>query len=367
MRHSAGFLFFSGTVLFLSLPSALRAQTTGPLGLRLDFETGIHDQGGPASYFQVTRLLMDRKDEILDGLDLNLGGEALWLAGSNPLAAPWPENAKPNWVNLEWNAINDNGGFNDEVLRLSRLNLQESFDGFEATLGLQDFAWGSGRFFKPTDYFNPLGPLTLLREEPVGSEAADISQALFDDLGWEAAGRLTAGGAGEWVLRFPNRGIGLLATPSFVHLTDRQGLGLEGVVTFPIFQVHLEGVEWFLSSRRSALELDAGVSTRWAGNNLCLEWLKDGTGEALGGFSNSNPSADYFYFSLNRVLDKRWSLDPALVKSPEGGPFLFWPKVAFNFDAGWQLSLEGQVSAAFSEGPLALNPDRIFLALACEL
>jgi len=193
-----------------------------------------------------------------------------------------------------------------------------------------------------------------------------LSQALFDDLGLEAAGRLLAGGATEWVLRFPERGIGVSAIPSFAHLTGRQGLGLEGVVTFPTFQLRWEGVEWFFPTNRSALEMEAGFSSRWDGSNLCLEWLKDGTGEALSGFSNGNPAANYFYFSLNRALDKHWTLDPALVKSPDGGPFLFWPRVVLNFDTGWQFSLEGQVSVAFAEGPLALNPDRVFLALAYE-
>jgi hypothetical protein len=352
--------------LFFVFCPALQAQTTGPMGLRLDFDTGVHDQGGAASYFQVTRLLLDRKDQILDDLDLNLGGEALWLADQNPLAVPWPENAKVNWINLEWNNLNDSDGFNYETLRLTRLNLQQSFDGFQATLGVQDFAWGSGHFYKPTDYFNPLGPLTLLREEPLGSEAVDLSQALLEDLSLEAAGRLLAGGAAEWVVRLPNRGIGVSATPSFAHLTDRQGLGLEGVATFPTFQVRLEGAEWFFSSGRAALEMEAGVSSRWDESNLCLEWLKDGTGEALGGFSNRNPAANYFYFSLNRALDKHWILEPVLVKSPDGGPFLVWPRVVLNFDTGWQFSLEGQVSTAFSEGPLALNPDRVFLALAYE-
>jgi hypothetical protein len=361
MRH------FRYLFLFILFSPTLYAQSTGPLGFRFDFDTGVHDQGGPASYFQVTRLLLDRKDQVLDDLDLNLGGEVLWLADQNPVAVPWPENGKPNWVNLEWNNLNDSDGFNYEALRMTRLNFQESFDGFQATLGIQDFTWGSGRFYKPTDYFNPLEPLTLLREEPLGSEAVDLSQALFDDLSFEAAGRLLLGGATEWVARFPNRGIGVTATPSFAHLIDRQGLGLEGVVTFPTFQLRWEGVEWFLPANRSALEMEAGVSSRWDESNLCLEWLKDGTGEALGGFSNGNPSADYFYFSLNRGLDKHWTLEPALVKSPEGGPFLFWPRVVLNFDTGWQFSLQGQVSAAFSEGPLALNPDRVFLALAYEL
>ena len=348
------------------------AQSTGPWGFRLDFQTGLQDPSGPLGYFQATRLLLDRKDPLSEDLDLNVGAEALWWAQgpqgppANALNLPWPEPGAANWIPVEWNNFNDSDGVNFEVLRLTRLNLRETFDGFEAAAGLEAYNWGLGHFFKPTDYFNPLAPLSFWDEEPLGSEALDLSQTLFDDLSVEAAARLTAGANTEWVLRFPNRGIGFLAVPSFARLSGRDGLGLEGFVTFPTFQIRAEAVRWAFTSGSSAVEALAGVSTRVEDGDLCLEWLKDGTGEALGGFSTRGQSADYFYFSFHRAWDKRFSLDSALVKSPEGGPLLFWPKAVLNFGTGWQFSFEAQVSAAFSQGPLAGHSDRFLLGLAYE-
>ncbi len=373
MKKTLWFLAL-GLLLFFSplYRQKLWAQSTGPWGFRLDFQTGLQDPSARLGYFQATRLLLDRQDSLSDDLDLNVGAEALWWAQgpqgppANSLNLPWPEPGTPNWVSVEWNNFNDSDGVNFEVLRLTRLNLRENFDGFEAVAGLQTFNWGQGHFFKPTDYFNPLAPLSFWGEAPLGSEGLDLSQALFDDLSVEAAARLTAGAKGEWVIRFPNRGIGFLAVPSFARLAGRDALGLEGYVTFPTFQIRAEAVRWAFAAGGSAVEALAGVSTRVEDGDLCLEWLKDGTGEALGGFSNRNGKADYFYFSLSRALDKRFSLDPAFVKSPEGGPFLFWPKAVLNFGTGWQFSLEARVSAAFSEGPLAVHSDRFLLGLAYE-
>ena len=358
-------------LFFLGAP-ILWAQSTGPWGFRLDFQTGLQDPAGHTGYFQATRLLLDRRDSLSDDLDLNVGAEALWWVQgpqgppADSLHLPWPEAAAPNWIPVEWNNFNDSDGVNFEVLRLTRLNLRESFDGFEAQAGLQAFDWGQGHFFKPTDYFNPLAPLSFWNEEPLGSEALDLSQALFDDLGVEAAARLTEGGDAEWVIRLPNRGIGFLAVPSFARLVGRDGLGLEGYVTFPTFQIRAEAVRWVLSSGEVEVEALAGISTRVDDGDLSLEWLKDGTGEALGAFSTQAPSADYFYFSLSRALGKRWTLAPALVKSPEGGPFLFWPKLVLNFGTGWEFSLEAQVSAAFGAGPLAAHSDRFLLGVSYE-
>lgn len=334
------------------------------MGFRLDFETGFQSPKNSISYFQAARLLLDRKDEIVDGLELNLGGEFLWLAGENSPPPPWPVPGKPGWIPVEWNHFNGDDGVNDDSLRLSRLSLKENVDGFQVVAGLQTFDWGSGYFDRPTDYFNPLSPLALMRQEPLGSEAVDLSQFLFDDLSVEATGRVLAGGSAEWVLRLPDRGIGFWVVPSFVHLADRQGAGLEGVMTFPVFQVRLEAVRWTRDLGSVAVEAEMGLSTRWQDSDLRLEWLRDGTGTALGEFSTENPSADYFYFSIRRALDRNWTLAPALVKSPDGGPFLFWPRLVLDFHRGWQFSLEGQMAFAFQEGPLAGNPDRLFLSMA---
>jgi hypothetical protein len=355
---------FFAALLFLH--SFLQAAETGPLGGEMNFQTGVHDQGGPMAYFQVTRLLIDRKDELLPDLTLETGGEADWLANQNPVAIPWPEQGAPNLVNLEWNNFNSSDGVNYETLRLDRLNLQWAFDGAQATLGLQAWDWGSSVFYQPTRYFDPLSPLILARDEPQGSEGADLSCALLDDLSLEGAVRFLSGGTAEWVVRLPNRGIGFSATPSFAHLAGGDEIGLDACLTFPTFQVRLEGADYYFSTGGSSLETVTGLSTVIDQSALVLEWLDDGTGQAMGSYSNQIAAADYLFFSWQRTVGKNWKILPVLVKSLEGGPFLFWPKAVWNFADQWDFTLESQVRIAYSAGPLALNPDRLFMAVGCH-
>lgn len=347
--------------IFLSNRSRLPAAETGPFGGSLNFQTGFHDQGGPLSYFQVTRFLIDRRDELAPDLTLGTGGEADWLADQNPLAVPWPEQGAANLVDLEWNNFDSTDGINYETLRLNRMNLQWASGGFETTLGLQAFDWGSGHFYQPTRYFDPLSPLVLAREEPEGSEGADASYFLFDDLSLEGAVRFLSGGAAEWVIRLPNQGIGFSATPSFARLSGRDGIGWDASLTFPTFQARFEGTRWAFSGGAGVLETVAGLSTVLDSSALVLEWLHDGTGEAVGRFSNRAPDADYVFFSWERPLGKNWKILPVLVKSMEGGPLLFWPKVRWDFAEDWEFGLESQVGIGCSPGPLALNPDRVLM------
>ncbi|HVM32276.1 MAG TPA: hypothetical protein VMU88_04015 [bacterium] len=359
-------------LLVAALASLLQAQEAGPWGLRLDFMTGFQDPVGHAGYFQASRVLWDRREMLSDELELDWGAEALWWVQGpqgppvSRLNLPWPEGGPAPRIDPEWNNFNQSDGVNFEVLRLTRLHLKWAFDDFQAVGGLFAPDWGQGRFFRPTDYFGPLAPLTLWPEEPLGSEGLDASQALLDDLSVEAAARLTAGHGAEWVLRLPNRGIGFLVAPSFAHLSGREGLGLEGLVTFPDFQLRLEAVRWAWGGRLTALETLAGFSTRWEGGDWCLEWLKDGTGEALASFSTRAPAADYLTLFWRRALDENWVWEPTLVKSLQGGPLLFWPKLTWSFESGWTFGAEGQVGAFFSEGPLAAHPDRFFLRVDRE-
>jgi hypothetical protein len=64
---------------------------------------------------------------------------------------------------------------------------------------------------------------------------------------------------------------------------------------------------------------------------------------------------------LERTLGKNWKILPVLVKSMEGGPFLFWPKASWDFAEDWEFGLESQVGIGYSPGPLALNPDRVLM------
>jgi hypothetical protein len=114
----------------------------------------------------------------------------------------------------------------------------------------------------------------------------------------------------------------------------------------------------------SELEWIAGISTVKQGTTYNLEVFQDGTGTVLGKDSTGDPKALYFFASIEGKLAEGWNSKIALVKSPGGGPFLFWPRLEWNFEAAWSAQLEGQLPALHSSGPLENYPSRLGLSLS---
>ncbi len=233
----------------------------------------------------------------------------------------------------------------------------------ELTGGLLRSDWGVSSFYKPTDYFYPVLPLAWIKEPSLGSEGAEVSCFLFDDLSLEGSARWLSGGQGEWVARLVNKGIGLSLTPSFASLTGRDGIGMELSGTFPDFQARFEGVEWFAPGGAVRLEWTAGLSTVMQATQWTLECFQDATGEALRGVSSGTGNGTYFFASAERQFTAQWRFAPALVKALEGGPFLFWPKVSWRFEPSWLLEFQAHLPLGNDPGPLALDPGRVGLSV----
>jgi len=319
---------------------------------------GFQLPGGGIQPFQYSRLLLECREDFDASLSLDLGGEADWQTSAG-LPPAWPVYPEQNLLSLGTQDVTDSGGTNDLNFRLNRAFLKWVSGPLEVTAGLQAFSWGSASFFRPTDYFFPLPPLVWTRDHPLGSEALNASCFLFDDLSVEGTARWLQGGDTEWVTRLVEKGIALKIVPSFARTRDRDGLGLETTVTFPDLQARLEGVKWFYPATSpvrvplSPWEGVAGLSMVKEGSTYKVEVCWDGTGEALGASSTA-----YLFVSVERDFPGKWAMEPALVKGFEGGPFLFWPKVTWDFSPSWAASFQGQFPFGGGSGTLSLNPGR---------
>ncbi len=272
-----------------------------------------------------------------------------------------------NVLNLEKDSYSSNGGTDNYFLELERAYLHYASGPLDLTLGLFKPQWGCSYFYRPTDYFFPLAPLQWQGEESLGSEGLDASCFLFDDLSLEGAARWLEGDRTEGVLRLVDKGIGITVTPSLAWMTGRNGFGLEMVGTFPTLQVRLEGVDWLYPDGHTASNWNLGLSTSHEGVQYKAEFLRDETGEILGNYSDMVTQATYFYLSAEGKISGQWKAIPSLVASFEGGPFLLWPKVSWDFEPSWELGLQAQMILGAWKGPLDLFPGRAGAALSYSL
>ncbi len=317
-----------------------------------------------AAAYQYSSLSLESSQDLLPTLSLGLEGEADWQSAGLPMAPTWPLYPADNAVKLETNNLYSSKGEDLYSLRLNRAYLHLATGRLDVTAGLFKPEWGYSYFYRPTDYFNPLPPLQWKDAEPLGSEGVDASCFLFDDLSLEGAVRWLQGGTANGVLKLVDKGIGLTFTPSLAWMTDRNGLGLEAVGTFPTVQVRLEGVDWVYPDGHRAANWNLGFSTSHEGVKYTAEFLRDETGDILGGYSNTNSQATYTFLSGEGKFFGQWKAAPALVAPLEGGPFLFWPKVNWDFGPSWELGFQAQWIVGHWEGPLDLTPGRAGISLA---
>ncbi len=75
-------------------------------------------------------------------------------------------------INLDWE-ITDNDDFYWRHY-LYRAYLRFQSEKFNLSLGRQRIAWGSGKFWNPTDIFNPFNPIQIERDERIGVDSIDM-------------------------------------------------------------------------------------------------------------------------------------------------------------------------------------------------
>ena len=356
MKRTRTFWFL---VLAWAAVSAGWAEGEGNFTGKVSFESGLHQGPGQnLSLYQYSRLLIESRNDILPSLTLGLSAEGDWQASSTALDRSWPVYPTRNIVNAGADNQADDDGTNSYSLRLSRAFLTWAAGPLEVNAGLRAFDWGSAYFYRPTNYFYPLSPLAWICDQPLGSDVLQASCFLFDFLSAETAVRWLQGGNSEWVARLVNKGIGITVSPSFAMLSGRNGLGLELDGTFPDFQARAEGVDWLYPDGSVQLDWIAGLSTVRDHTTYNLEVFRDGSGQALGFFSNDSFQATYLFASVEKDFHGEWEVFSGLVKALEGGPLMFWPKVSWRFSPSWELGLQGQFMMGSASGPLALNQTR---------
>lgn len=325
---------------------------------------GIQAPAGSLQSYSYYRLFLQDLDNLDQGLSYGLAAEANWQTFTPVGSIPWPLYSQANAVKLENDNINTNNGSDYYGIQVDRAYLHWASGPLDITAGLFKPQWGSALFYRPTDYFFPLSPLQWERTEPLASEGADASLFLIDDLSMEGAVRWLAGGSTEGVVRLVNKGIGLTIAPSAAWMTGRNAFGLELAGTFPSFQIRVEGTDWLYPDQHTAANWIAGISTSHGGINYTAEVLRDQTGEILGMFSDETQQATYIYLTAEGGVLEHWKASPVLVVPLEGGPFLFWPKLTWDFATQWELGFQAQMLLGNWKGPLDLYPGRGGVSLA---
>jgi hypothetical protein len=320
--------------------------------------------GSSLSAYQYSRLSLESHQDLFSGLSYGLEGEADWQSSGKPMPPSEPEYPVENVFNLETDNYASETGTNNYFLELERAYFHLATGRLDLTAGLFKPQWGYSYFYRPTDYFFPLPPLQWQGEEALGSEGLDAICFLFDDLSLEGAVRWLEGGDAEGVIRLVDKGIGITVTPSLALMTGREGLGLEAVGTFPTVQVRVEGVDWLYPDGHSASNWNLGFSTSREGVKYTAEFLRDETGEILGGYSNGLLQTTYAFLSAEGKFFDQWKAAPALVAPLEGGPFLFWPRASWDFEPSWELGFQAQWIIGNWAGPLDLYPGRTGVSLA---
>ncbi len=304
------------------------------------------------------RLFLKDLGDLDPGLSYALAAESDWQTLTPPGSTAWPLYPQTNALRLEADNAAASKGNDFYGVEMDRAYLHWASGPLDVTAGLFKPSWGSARFYRPTDYFFPLPPLQWERAEPLASEGLDASCYLFDDLSLEGAARWLAGGDTEGVVRLVNKGIGLTVVPSAAWLTGRNAFGLELAGTFPTFQVRLEGTDWLYPGQRTAADWVAGISTSHLGVEYTAEVLRDATGEILGSYSDVEGQATYVFLKAEGGVLDRWKASPAMVVPMEGGPFLFWPQLEWEFTSQWELGFQAQMLLGDWKGPLDLYPGR---------
>ena len=359
--------FFSIWVFICSGPQILRASETETQ----DFSGKISAEGGtvqaPGSAlaaYQYSNLSLETDQDLSPALSLGLEGEADWQSSGSTMAPTWPLYPANNAVKLEANNLFSSDEEDIYSLRFNRAYFHLATGRLDMTAGLFKPEWGYSYFYRPTDYFNPLSPLQWQSAESLGSEGVGASCFLFDDLGLEGAVRWLQGGTANGVLKLVDKGIGLTFTPSLAWMTGRTGFGLEAVGTFPTVQVRVEGVDWLYPDGHAATNWNLGFSTSHEGVKYTAEFLRDETGEILGNYSNGLSQVTYVFLSAEGKFFTQWKATPELVAPLEGGPFLFWPRLSWDFEPSWKLGFQAQWLIGHWKGPLDLYPGRTGVSLA---
>jgi len=83
-----------------------------------------------------------------------------------------------NWLPVQWTLADKNGVYYTTYLYRGYIKYDDP--KCQIIVGKQKIDWGRGRFWSPTDLFNPNSPLDIEKDERVGVDAASLTASITD-------------------------------------------------------------------------------------------------------------------------------------------------------------------------------------------
>lgn len=177
----------------------------------------------------------------------------------------------------------------------------------QLTIGRQRVAWGSGRFWNPTDRFNPVSPIALEQDQKLGVDSANLiwrysgsGQVQLVAAPGRTSQQVERKAALRWRDTFGEFDVALLAAK----------IGNENVggvdVTGNLFDggIRLEVMHASPATGRAYTQLSTGYDYTWAGE----EFFVNGLYMAVEYFYNSAPDLLGIAASADRLRSKQFSL-----------------------------------------------------------
>lgn len=134
-------------------------------------------------FANVSRIRLRPRADLWSGAFLSLEYEINSTYVESPINLYTASNrSRRQLVDLTWNPISTP---NHTLFHfIDRLFVRQNLGAFEITLGRQRISWGSGRFWNPTDVFNPLNPTVFSKIEKDGIDGLLVKIFLgsFSDL-----------------------------------------------------------------------------------------------------------------------------------------------------------------------------------------
>lgn len=177
----------------------------------------------------------------------------------------------------------------------------------QLTIGRQRVAWGSGRFWNPTDRFNPVSPIALEQDQKLGVDAANLiwrysgsGQLQLVVAPGRASQQAERKAALRWRDTFDEFDVALLAAK--VGNEDVGGLDVTG----NLFDggIRLEVMHAKPAAGSGYTQLSTGYDYTWAGEELFVNGLY----MAVEYFYNSAPDLLGISASSDRLRSKQTSL-----------------------------------------------------------
>lgn len=239
---------------------------------------------------------------------------------------------------------------------------------WEISLGRRRFDRGVGRFFKPTDFFYPLHPLSIFTEGLPGIDGAFGYLRLSEWHSLEGGVRLLEQGRSERWVRILQKSIGLQGEGAFQTFFGgwRAGGNLQG--TFRFLQGRVEALRHHLAQEDDFWEVLAGLTGASEETLYHLEVFFDRGGRIFGPFSSASFEKEAYAMAGMETGPSEQRLFVALIRSFAGGRTLLQPRFKWTLTDTWSLDLGMHWILGNSDvGPLSLLRTQVWSFLKVTL